>query len=170
MLRINTSNKRILLPEYDNESLSSKSSIFLAGPTRRGSYFEASWRYEACDILNKLSYKGVVYIPEYPKDCPWNDTNIEKQTRWEWEALENASCICFWIPRDHDDLIGLTTNVEFGRYITMKPDSVVLGYPKEAFRMRYLDMLYRECTDRTPVNTLQETLALAVERAVANVK
>ena len=47
----------------------------------------------------------------------------------------------------------------------MKPDSVILGYPKDAFRMRYLKMLYKAVTDREPANTLADTLALAVANA-----
>lgn len=156
---INTSDKRVHDKEQKNPS------IFLAGPTRRGSCFEESWRYKACEILHNLHFDGTIYVPEYPRQTPWDDANIERQTEWEWEALELATTICFWIPRDKDEMIGLTTNVEFGRYITMKPDSIVLGCPEDAFRMRYLKMLYKSVTNKEPANTLADTLALAVANA-----
>ena len=39
-------------------------SIFLAGPTPRDGNV-ISWRIEACKILEKLGFDGIVYVPEY---------------------------------------------------------------------------------------------------------
>ena len=70
----------IRIPEYDGKNISSGTSIFLAGPTRRGSCYEQSWRKEAVDILDELGYHGVVYVPEFPRNCPWSDDYILDQT------------------------------------------------------------------------------------------
>ena len=49
---------------YSNEGvLKGEESIFLVGPTPRGKD-EISWRKEACNILNKLGFDGIVYVPQ----------------------------------------------------------------------------------------------------------
>lgn len=169
MIDVNTSNKQLRFPKYDGVSLSSNSSIFLAGPTRRNSCYEDSWRYEAVKILNRLEYKGMVYVPEYPRNYEWNDDYILGQTKWEWEALENASCICFWVPRDTEEMLGLNTNIEFGRYIATRTNHIVLGHPELAFRTRYMDLTYHHFTGKDPVYTLEETMALAFGCAIKNI-
>ena len=59
----------------DEEILKGQKSIFLAGPTPRGED-AVSWRKEACNILEKLGFDGIVYVPEYstwkPKES-YND-------------------------------------------------------------------------------------------------
>ena len=133
-------------------------SIFLAGPTMRNSCFKDSWRKEACDILDDLGFKGIVYIPENNEEKEYTEDQAFDQIRWEWSCLDEAGVIAFWVPRDLKCLPGFTTNVEFGRYIEKKPKAVVLGYPPEAPKMRYLAELYKEKTSRIPCSSLKETL------------
>ena len=148
------------LVNYDNFE-----SIFLAGPTLRDSdYATQSWRAEAVEILKALGFEGTVYIPEFTDIEAMKNFDEEKQTRWEWEALANSSIIVFWVPRNNTDLPGFTTNIEFGRYITMCPDKVVLGYPPEATKMKYMDMLYTNVTGRNAKSTMEDTLKEAVEK------
>lgn len=135
----------------------SDNSIFLAGPTYRDADFSASWRNNAISILNDEGFSGVVYIPEYPVGVDFTDDMIEKQTYWEWEALDNAGVILFWIPRS-ERLPGFTTNVEFGIYTTKRPQNVILGYPQNANKMRYIDILYRKKAGRVPDLTLEATI------------
>ena len=154
---VNFSNE---LVNYDNFE-----SIFLAGPTLRDSdYATQSWRAEAVEILKALGFEGTVYIPEFTDIEAMKNFDEEKQTRWEWEALANSSIIVFWVPRNNTDLPGFTTNIEFGRYITMCPDKVVLGYPPEATKMKYMDMLYTNVTGRNAKSTMEDTLKEAVEK------
>jgi ADP-ribose pyrophosphatase YjhB (NUDIX family) len=93
------------------------------------------WRKEALSILREKGYDGVVFVPE-----PFMD-GYEKQVDWENDCLNRADCILFWVPRGLD-LPGFTTNVEYGEW--MKSGKVVLGYPKNAERMRYLDYKAKE--------------------------
>lgn len=148
-MKINFSNQPVL---HSNKS------IFLAGPTLRDSSFEKSWRKEAVEILEKYGYDGVVYVPEYTLEEKFHDDMIEKQTRWEWEALDNSTVIMFWIPRTFPDKPAFTTNVEFGRYITKNSDNIILGYPNYAKKMEYIRLLYKELTNKNPAKTLEETI------------
>ena len=58
-------------------------SIFLAGPTPRDGNV-ISWRIEACKILEKLGFDGIVYVPEY-STCKPKENYID-QAMWERNA------------------------------------------------------------------------------------
>jgi hypothetical protein len=151
-----------MIVNFSNEPVEkAKYSIFLAGPTYRDADFSQSWRKEAVEMLQKTVFGQdpgtAVYIPEYPVGVEFDSSCIETQTFWEWEALGRATVIMFWIPRN-TRLPGYTTNVEFGRYVALKPESVVLGYPEDASKMRYLTIMYRHMVHREPVHTLQQTI------------
>ncbi len=134
-------------------------SIFLAGPTPRLPGI-ASWRPYALGLLGGLGFDGHVFIPESP-DWTSRQSYIP-QRDWEVAALRLASCICFWIPRDLERMPGFNTNVEFG--LTAASGRVVLGYPKGAPKMYYLDLTARD--HGIPVfHDLDATLAAAVEIA-----
>ena len=113
------------------------SSIFLAGPTPRSKAVR-SWRPDAICILTELKFQGTVFVPEDPESGGLS-FKYEEQIRWEWQALEEADRIVFWIPRDLQELPGFTTNVEFGLYC--QSGKILLGHPKSAPKMRYLQML-----------------------------
>ena len=98
----------------DQEVLKGTKSIFLAGPTPRDKEI-TSWRNEACKILEKLNFDGLVYIPEYSSWKPKAD--YVDQAMWERKALTNASIIVFWIPRKLPEMPAFTTNVEFGYWL-----------------------------------------------------
>ena len=138
-------------------------SIFLAGPTRRDENKNLSWRREAEQILKEFHFDGIVYVPEFKENVPWDNKYLKRQTDWEWKALDAASVIAFWIPRELNEMPGFTTNIEFGRYITSKPESVVLGYPGWAKKMSYMEYLYNTVTGRKSHNELKTTLQEAVD-------
>jgi len=130
-------------------------SLFLAGPSHRGEYEGKShWREEAIEILKDMDFDGAVFSPEpmvgsYPEQVAWEDRRLNEST-----------VILFWVPRDLDLLPGFTTNVEFGEW--MKSGKVVLGYPQEAPKMRYLHA--KADKYGIPVaHTLTETLETAIE-------
>ena len=114
------------------------------------------------EYIEELGFDGTVYIPEFTDLESMKDFDEERQTRWEWEALANSSLIVFWVPRNNTDLPGFTTNVEFGRYVTMCPEKVFLGNPPDATKMKYLQMLYTQCTGRTEKSTMRDTLKEAL--------
>ena len=146
---------------YSDQEVSKKEkSIFLAGPTPRSKDVE-SWREEACKILEKNGFDGVVYVPELENDDRTFDYN--KQVWWEREALYNASIIVFWIPRKLPEMPGLTTNVEFGYWL--HTGKVLYGRPDGAEKIKYLDWLYNVDTNLKPYNNIEELLVSAIKKA-----
>jgi len=132
-------------------------SIFLAGPTPRSREVR-SWRPEALRILNDLSYDGTVFVPE-PFD--WGQpSDYLQQVEWEYQGLETASCIAFWVPRDRLLLPGFTTNVEFGGYV--RSGRALYGRLAGSVKNGYLDWLYRKVTSREPHTELHSLMSAAV--------
>lgn len=137
-------------------------SIFLAGPVLRTVPYADGWRNHAITILQQLKFNGIVYVPEFPLGTSAEYYDVETQTFWEWEAMDSADVIVFWVPRDENGMEGYTTNIEFGRYLTKSPEKIILGFPKEALRMDYMTLLYANESKREPTYTLQETLESAL--------
>lgn len=143
----------------DQEVLKDKKSIFLAGPTPRGKDI-VSWRTEACQILEKLNFDGLVYVPEYSTWKPKAD--YVDQAMWERKALTNATIIVFWIPRKLPEIPAFTTNVEFGYWL--HTNKVLYGRPDNAEKIKYLDWLYKLDYNKEPINNLEELLTKAIEK------
>ena len=143
----------------DQKVIKGKKSIFLAGPTPRDKDIQ-SWRPKAIKMLEEMGYDGVVYIPEREYDD--RSFDYVKQVWWEREALHNASAIVFWVPRNMKTMPALTTNDEFGTWVTENPDKVVYGRPKDAEKNRYLDWQYETESGKTPHETLEDTLEEAM--------
>lgn len=134
-------------------------SIFLAGPTPRSNDIK-SWRNEAIELLKRNNYDGTVFIPE-----PRNGNkypNYINQIEWEQQMLDACDCILFWIPREKKEnfeMIGLTTNIEWGKY--QSSAKVVVGFPDNAESVRYIQY---EC-DKLGIkvnNTLEDTIKDAI--------
>lgn len=142
---------------YEDHNLSDLPSIFLAGPTIRNGKFEDSWRYKAVELFEKLGFNGNIYVPE---SITGNySTDIKQTVQWEWDRLESSKKIMFWIPRDLETLPGFTTNIEFGRYITLCPNDVILGFPIGAPKTKYIELLYNRFSSHTIPHTLENTVA-----------
>ena len=138
-----------------------KKSIFLAGPTVRDSSYELSWRKQACDILNELGFDGIVYVPEFGKSN--NPMDFLSQAGWERECLQNADVIIFNLCRNFPDVPGMTTNVEFGMWLTKKPESCLLCSPEGCNKNRYLEWLYgQEKPNDIIYKNLKDVLQVAV--------
>lgn len=65
--------------------------------------------------------------------------SYDDQVWWELEALEKATVVVVWIPRELETMPAFTTNVEFG--FLVKSGKVVIGAPEDAQKMNYLKML-----------------------------
>lgn len=144
----------------DQEVIKEGKSIFLAGPTPRGKNV-VSWRTEACKILDKMGFDGVVYVPEYSTWKPKED--YVDQAMWERKALTNATVIAFWIPRELPNMPAFTTNVEFGYWL--HSGKVVYGRPDSASKVKYLDWLYKLDYNEEPCNDLETLLSSSFNMA-----
>lgn len=136
--------------------------IFLAGPTPR-SMEVPSWRPAAIAYLESIGYDGVVFSPE-PEDGVWlsGGDAYANQVAWERQGLDMADVIVFWVPRNRDTMLGLTTNVEFGRYVTS--GKIVFGAPAEADSVRYLETMLSSDVGAPRTFTLESTLDAAVAK------
>jgi hypothetical protein len=152
---------------HSDEGLSIKidrdPAIFLAGPSPRGrgDGFPSDWRDEAFAILKDRNFTGRVFVP---RPSTGNSTTYDGQIEWELHHLGLADVIMFWVPRKAPDMMGITTNAEYGLYV--KSDKVVYGRPDDALQIRYLDFIGKKFADITPTNTLESTIDAAI--ALAN--
>lgn len=140
-----------------------KKSIFLAGPSPRRPT-DPNWREDAIVALERMGYDGVVYAPIWrggPPSESGKPFNYDGQVKWETRYLNECDVIVFWVPRDMKTLPALTTNVEFGMWLTS--GKVVLGYPEEAEHMKYMDWWAKQ--ENVPIHdSLYGTLATAVAK------
>jgi ADP-ribose pyrophosphatase YjhB (NUDIX family) len=137
---------------YEEAPQSYSASIFLVGPTPRDNDVK-SWRPLALQTLSQYANKIdlVVFIPE-PRNGVYRSNYLE-QVEWEQQHLEMADAIFAWVPRDmNTSLQGLTTNVEFGKYV--ESGKLFYGRPDNAHKIKYLDWMYSNTTGRQPLNTL----------------
>lgn len=141
---------------YEDKELSDLTSIFLAGPTIRNGKFEDSWRSTAVRYFEKLGFDGNIYVPE-SKTGEYSD-DLRQTANWEWNRLESSKKIMFWIPRDLETLPGFTTNIEFGRYITLCPEKVILGFPLDAPKNSYIELLYERLSSHIITYSLENTV------------
>lgn len=118
-------------------------SIFLAGPTVRGNQPHlTSWRFEAIELFREKGFSGNLIIPEF-SDKYESDQHRYDLPLWEFDGLRRCQAIMFWIPRTRE-LIGLTTNHEFGYWMGREREKVVYGRPNDAYRIAYLDTMWVE--------------------------
>lgn len=151
----------------DQEHDTVTKSIFLAGPTPRskvGDVMGSTWRHVAIEELRKLGYDGTVYIPITEERFQLGNVVEEEldyiqQIDWEQTAMNRADVIFFYVARTEENP-GLTTNIEFGKYI--ESCRVVYARPHNAPHTEYLDKLAKkydvECFE------LEHGLRHAVER------
>lgn len=142
----------------DEKVIKSEKSIFLAGPLPRKEGVD-NWRDEALKYLKKEGYSGVVYIPE-KRNKKVVEGEID-EINWEMDAMSNAGKIVFWIPRSFPDLLGLTTNVEFGLWLSSK--KMMYGRPDGAYMTEYLDVLYEKYYGKKAYNDLYFLLNDAIK-------
>lgn len=152
----------MIIKFYGDKIEENKKSIVLCGPTPRNNNV-ISWRVEAIEILKNTKFDGIVYIPEGQKF-----NTYAEQVEWELQAYKNSNVIVFWVPRQFPDMMGLTTNVEFGYWL--KSGKCIYGRPNTAERIRYLDYMYEKEYGKKPINNLEELLLESVKLADIEVK
>lgn len=136
------------------------SSIFLAGCTPREN-LDLEWRNKAIEILDRLNYEGVVFLPidRDRESIPFDFSRYEEQIDWERKCCKLADKIVFWIPREFRpdfEMLGQTTNVEFGLYFNF--NKLMIGSPDKAVANSYLKYLCKNEKDIFWYNNLEELL------------
>lgn len=152
--------------------------IFLAGPTVRGhqTYLGDSWRMEAITLFDKHGFSGTLILPEFSNKFE-SDKGRYDLPVWENAGMELANTILFWVPRTRE-LIGLTTNFELGYWMARERKKIVYGRPDDAYRIDYLDILWKLDADRYRpfleperlpndeiCNTLESTIIKAIKQS-----
>lgn len=147
----------------------------MAGPTRRNQphLISWSWRFECIELFKKHEFDGSLIVPEFasPKKSEKSKTQI---AMWEFRGLQLAKVILFWIPRT-PELIGLTTNCEWGYWMARERQKMIYGRPDDAYRTDYLDAMWRADADATLndnfdgicdaeiYHTMEDTVVAAIE-------
>ena len=134
-----------------------KKMLFAAGPT----VLEKSWRENALNELCRQKYDGTVFVPE-PRNGKWR-SDYDEQVIWEDMALNRSDAIMFWIPRDLKDMLGLTTNDEWGYWKSVHPSKLILGAPDYAEKVRY-QKFYAEKLGIEMAETLEETVRKSIAK------
>jgi nucleoside 2-deoxyribosyltransferase len=148
-------------------------SVFLAGPTVRGNQPHlTSWRFAAIEEFDKQGFRGELIVPEFTSKSE-SDKGKEWIPLWEYNGLKKADCIMFWVPRTRE-LIALTTNMEFGYWQAREPQKMVYGRPDIAYRMGYLDIMWKAVAAENKqykpfiYNTLESTVSAAIKMSYDN--
>lgn len=138
--------------------------VFLAGPTVRGNqpHLHPSWRMQAIQDFVSAGFDGTLVLPEFESTTA-SDKGVDWIPDWEFDWLTTADVKMFWIPRTRE-LIGLTTNVEFGMWMVRDPHRMVYGRPDDSFRNRYNDIMWRRAGQTQIHNTLRTTVTAAMQK------
>jgi hypothetical protein len=130
--------------------------LFLAGPTPRSTEVE-SWRPAAITILEAMGFGGTVLVPEDADGTVHGD--YTDQIDWEWDGIDAADVVAFWVPRELTSMPAFTTNVEFG--LVARSGRAVFGAPSTAAKVRYLFATAARVGMPT-ADTLADTMSAAV--------
>lgn len=144
--------------------------IFLMGPTVRGNQTHlTSWRIEAVEIFKKKGFKGALIIPEFTSKFE-SDKGKDWIPAWEFAGLQISDVNMCWVPRTKE-LIGLTTNAEWGYWLARDSSKLIYGRPDDAYRISYLDLMWdfnsiQNGQVRFKINkTLEETIIESINTA-----
>lgn len=145
---------RVLNPNNNKSFTNLKDGVFLAGPCPRQSGI-IDWRVEAIELFRKHGFTGDIINPTNDQ----YDDQYLKQINWEIEGLHLSSAIMFWVPRTEQNP-SFTTNVEFGEW--MKNDSVILGFPRDSMKNKYLQTRF-EHMNKLVYHNLEETVKVTID-------
>lgn len=103
--------------------------IFLAGPCPRHDYSD-DWRNKFIQDIRDTGLTGTTFIT--PTNDMYDETNLnelELQTDWELESMENSEIIVFNLDKSPEHP-GFTTNIEVGYWLRDKEKCLVFYCPE----------------------------------------
>jgi 8-oxo-dGTP pyrophosphatase MutT (NUDIX family) len=133
-------------------------SVFLAGPLPRSAEVPA-WNRDAVAFLEdhwRFDGRLVVFTPELREGVLADYTG---QADWEDQWMHAADVILFWVPRDMATMPALTTNIEYGSWVSS--GKTVFGAPPSAPKNEYLRHL-AEANGVPVCDTLADTTKAAL--------
>ena len=105
------------------ERMKNEGAVVLAGPTSRDAIPDYLWRKDAHHYLRASGFEGFIIVPEFRGQSYLQNTfkddftSSEFVRHWERTGLRHSQYRMFWIPRNREQLLGLTTNRELGQWI-----------------------------------------------------
>ncbi len=133
------------------ERMKSEGAVFLAGPTSRDAIPDYLWRKDAHHFLRASGFDSFIIVPEFRGQSNLQNTFKHDFTSssfvhdWERVGLRNSQYRLFWIPRNREQLLGLTTNRELGQWMALAESNkeiserLFIGWPSSATNMGSID-------------------------------
>jgi hypothetical protein len=160
-LRVHMASEVVIVHANETPPESWHAAVFLAGPLPRSADVP-SWNRDAVALLDdQWRHDGrlVVFTPELREGVLADYTG---QADWEDRWMHAADVIVFWVPRDMATMPALTTNIEYGSWVSS--GKVVFGAPPAAPKNEYLRHL--AAANGVPV---RDSLAETTQAALAMV-
>jgi len=144
-----------------------KNSIFLAGPIVRGK--ENDWHENAYKIFEKMLENPIykrfnfdVNLITPKRQIILDDKKLVNQIENEKDAMNKSQLIMFWIPREMNKMIGMSTQFELGYWYSKNYKKLIVGIPKNAEKVRYIKEFMKN--DIQFYNTLDETIQMVLDK------
>ena len=154
MLRVFTPEDDIALERERPYKQSPPVEVFLAG----GIPGCPDWQKEFIDKFREILYKDnvIIYNPRLPEFVDTSDKALQKQIKWEHEALGYAQFVVFWFPKES---VCPTTLFELGHVLGRKdgPKIIVGVHPEYSHRRNiHYQLLYSEKTVGIIADTIDD--------------
>ena len=107
------------------DQLRRQGAVFLGGPTSRDAIPDYLWRKDAHHYLRTAGFDGFIIAPEFRGQSYLLNTFKDDFTssdfvhKWERVGLRHSKYRVFWVPRNREQLLGLTTNRELGQWMAI---------------------------------------------------
>jgi len=127
-------------------------SVYLDGPKTMSTAIKFQWRTRMINQFTRDGFNHVVIIPEKRKGNGYPNYGTHEFYEWEEAAMNMATIVMFWIPRDSRIFPGRDINDRWGAYKLKK--NVILGIPSGSEETGYQNW-YSDRNDITVVHHLE---------------
>jgi hypothetical protein len=110
-----------------------KPSLYLDGPKNKINGM--SWRKKLIDAFNAKEFPYVIIVPECRNSEFRPPYHTPEFYEWQERAMNMATYVLFWIPRDSKMYTGKDINDRWGEWKLRK--NVILGFPKKSEETEY---------------------------------
>jgi hypothetical protein len=128
-------NANVIYYGDDMSGLSLLGSVYLDGPKNTVAAARLSWRKKLIEVFNAQGYNHTIIVPECRDSSLSPPYGTEEFYQWENYAMNAATYVMFWIPRESPLFTGKDINDRWGEWKLRK--NVILGFPKRSEEMAY---------------------------------